>query len=149
MLHSLICLASFVMYQSDLQNPYTPEEEPPIAYFDVVPQQYVTGVFDMGVVAYHLEEVDRVEYTITREGYIGDWNADEIVDGQDLGVLIERWNQGVDGRELGELLAVWGQTVPHEPEVVTVREQTMNPRTGELEYWFSLTLAKIPIQRSL
>ena len=144
MMHSLICLASFVMYQSDLQNPYTPEEEPPIAYFDVVPQQYVTGVFDMGVVAYHLEEVDRVEYTITREGYIGDWNADEIVDGQDLGVLIERWNQGVSGRELGELLSAWGQSVPHQPEVVTVREQTMNPRTGELEYWFSLDTRKDP-----
>ena len=144
MMHSLICLASFVMYQSDLQNPYTPEEEPPIAYFDVVPQQYVTGVFDMGVVAYHLEEVDRVEYTITREGYIGDWNSDEIVDGQDLGVLIERWNQGVGGRELGKLLGAWGTLTPHKPEVVTVREQTMNPRTGELEYWFSLDTRKDP-----
>ena len=83
MLHNLI-LGLSILCQADLQNAYTPEEEPPIAYFDVVPQQYVTGVFDMGVVAYHLEEVDRVEYTITREGYIGDWNHDEIVDGKDM-----------------------------------------------------------------
>ena len=140
-------LVPFIMMvtQGDVtQNPYTPNEEPPIAYFDVVPQQYVTGVFDMGVVAYHLEEIDRVEYTVVREGYIGDWNADDIVDGQDLGVLIERWNQGVSGRELGELLSVWGQSVPHQPETFTVTEQTMNSRTGELEYWFSLDTRKDP-----
>ena len=67
----ILLATSVVMAQ---QNPYTPDEEPPIAYFDVVPQQYVTGVFDMGVVAYHLEEIDRVEYTVVREGFIGDWS---------------------------------------------------------------------------
>ena len=61
-----------------LQNvsPYTPYEAPPIAYFDVVPQQDVSGVFELGVVAYHLEGVDRVVYTITRDGFVADWNHD-------------------------------------------------------------------------
>ena len=134
-------LIPFVMMatQGDVtQNPYTPNEEPPIAYFDVVPQQYVTGVFDMGVVAYHLEEVDRVEYTITREGYVGDWNHDDIVDGQDLSVLLERWGSGVGGRELTHTLGAWGTQTPYKEEVITVTEQTLNPRTGELEYWFPL-----------
>ena len=142
MMHSLICLASFVMYQSDYT--YTPEEEVPIAYFDVVSQQEVTGIFDMGVIAYHLEGVDRVEYTINRAGYVGDWNNDEIVDGGDLGVLIERWGKGVDGKELGELLGAWGQQIPHKPEVITVTEQTLNERTGQEEYWFSLDTRKDP-----
>ena len=53
MLHATICGLS-ILCQATLQNPYTPEEETPIAYFDVVPQQYVTGVFDMGVLAYQL-----------------------------------------------------------------------------------------------
>ena len=78
-----------ILCQGDVL-PYTPEEEPPMAYFDVVPQQDVTGVFNMGAVAYHLEGMDRVEYTITRQGYVGDWNRDDIVAGEDLAVLIER-----------------------------------------------------------
>ena len=142
MWHSL--LIGSVLCQADLQYPYEPEQETPIAYFDVVPQQNVKEVFNLGVVAYHLEEVDRVEYTITRDGYIGDWNADEIVDGQDLGILVERWGRGVGGRELGQLLGAWGSATPHKPEVVTVMEQTLNPRTGELEYWFSLDTRKDP-----
>ena len=76
-------------------SPYSPHEEPPIAYFDVVPQQDVTGVFNMGAVAYHLEGVDRVEYTIHREGFVGDWNRDGITDGDDLAVLLQRWGQGL------------------------------------------------------
>ena len=145
MLHSFICLASFVMYSGDLPVPtYTPETEPPMAYFDVVPQQDVTGVFEVGVVAYHLEGMDRVEFTITREGYIGDWNHDEIVDGEDLSVLLERWGSGVGGREITHLLGAWGQSVPHTPEVITVNEMTLNPRTGELEYWFALDTRKHP-----
>ena len=132
-----------ILCQGDVL-PYTPEEEPPMAYFDVVPQQDVTGVFNMGAVAYHLEGMDRVEYTITRQGYVGDWNRDDIVDGEDLAVLIERWGQGVGGREIAHLLGAWGQQIPHEPEVVTVTEMTLNPRTGELEYWFALDTRKHP-----
>jgi len=124
--------------------PYTPEEEPPMAYFDVVPQQDVTGVFNMGAVAYHLEGIDRVEYTVTREGFVGDWNHDGITDGQDLGFLLERWGQGVGGRELSHLLGAWGQSISHKPQVITVTEQTLNPRTGELEYWFALDTRKNP-----
>ena len=124
--------------------PYTPEDEPPMAYFDVVPQQDVAGVFNMGAVAYHLEGMDRVEYTITREGFVGDWNHDGIADGQDLGILLERWGQGVGGREISHLLGAWGQSISHKPQVITVYEQTLNPRTNELEYWFALDTRKNP-----
>ena len=124
--------------------PYTPEDEPPMAYFDVVPQQDVAGVFNMGAVAYHLEGMDRVEYTITREGFVGDWNHDGIADGQDLGILLERWGQGVGGREISHLLGAWGQSIPHKPQVITVYEQTLNSRTNELEYWFALDTRKNP-----
>ena len=134
-----ILLASVAMMQHNV-SPYTPHEEPPIAYFDVVPQQYVQGVFEMGAVAYHLEGVDRVEYTINREGFVGDWNHDGITDGLDLGVLIERWGQGVGGKELGRLLGAWNQSIPHTPEKVVRYESAghnqLNPRTGEKEYWW-------------
>tara|TARA_Y100001937_G_scaffold60614_1_gene82974 strand:+ start:10544 stop:12385 length:1842 start_codon:yes stop_codon:yes gene_type:complete len=124
--------------------PYTPETEPPMAYFDVVPQQDVTGVFNVGVVAYHLEDVDRVQFTITREGYIGDWNADETVDGDDLSILLERWRAGVEGRDLARLLGAWGTATPHHAEYVTVTEMTLNPRTNEMEYWFPLDTRSHP-----
>ena len=107
---------SILCQSSDFR--YTPEEEPPMAYFDVVPQQDVSGVFELGVVAYHLEEIDRVEYTVVREGFVGDWNHDGTTDGKDLGVLIERWGQGVDGADLGRLLGAWGQSVPHASEKI-------------------------------
>ena len=71
-----ILLASVLGFQNI--SPYTPHEETPIAYFDVVPQQYVTGTFNMGVVAYHLEKIDRVEYTVVREGFVGDWDCEII-----------------------------------------------------------------------
>ena len=141
-----ILLASVLGFQNI--SPYTPHEETPIPYFDVVPQQYVTGVFEMGAVAYHLEGVDRVEYTITREGFVGDWNHDGITDGQDLGVLIERWGQGVGGKDLGRLLGAWGQSIPHTPEKVVRYEgaghNRLNPRTGEKEYWFALDTRSHP-----
>ena len=138
-------LLPFVMVQSsgtDFQ--YTPETEPPMAYFDVVPQQDVSGVFEMGVVAYHLEGIDRVEFTITRQGYVGDWNHDEIVDGEDLSVLLRQWGSGVGGREISHLLGAWGQQMPAAPEVITVNEMTLNPRTGEMEYWFPLDTRSHP-----
>ena len=65
-----ILLAVATMQQNDFS--YTPETEPPMAYFDVVPQQDVEGVFELGVVAYHLEGIDRVEFKVNREGYEGD-----------------------------------------------------------------------------
>ena len=143
-----ILLASTVAMSPQNISPYTPHEEPPIAYFDVVPQQYVTGVFNMGVVAYHLEGVDRVEYTIHREGFVGDWNHDGITDGLDLGILIERWNQGVGGKDLGRLLGAWGQSIPYAPEKVIRYESAghnrLNPRTGEKEYWFALDTRSHP-----
>jgi len=138
-------LLPFVMMQSsgtDFQ--YTPETEPPMAYFDVVPQQDVSGVFELGAVAYHLEGMNRVEYTITRDGFVGDWNHDGVTDGLDLSILLERWGQGVGGREVTRLLGAWGQSVPHRPQVITVYEQTLNPRTKELEYWFALDTRNRP-----
>jgi len=137
-----ILLAVATMQQNDFS--YTPEEEPPIAYFDVVPQQDVTGVFELGAVAYHLEGIDRVEYTVTREGFVGDWNHDGVTDGLDLSILLERWGQGVSGREVSRLLGAWGQSVSHRPQVITVTEQTLNPRTNELEYWFALDTRSHP-----
>jgi len=123
---------------------YTPTEEPPIAYFDVVPQQDITGIFNMGVVAYHLVGIDRVEYTINRDGYVGDWNRDGIVNGEDLGILFDNWGDGIDGKDLGRLFSAWGQTIPHEPEMIIVNQQKINPRTGQKEYWFGLDTRNRP-----
>ena len=101
-------------------------------------------MFEVGVVAYHLEGMDRVEFTVNREGYEGDWNHDDIVDGQDLSFLLERWGQGVGGREISHLLGAWGQSISHKPQVITVNEMTLNPRTDEMEYWFPLDTRKYP-----
>ncbi len=141
MLYSLIGLA--LLWQGgDFE--YTPHEEPPIAYFDVVPQQDVVGVFDMGVVAYHLEGIDRVEYTIRREGIEGDFNKDGTVDAEDITVLFSNWNPNVGGKTLTRLLGSWGSSTPIADEIVVVREQTLNERTGEKEYWFGLETRLYP-----
>ena len=142
-----ILLAFVMLFVQD----YSPQTEPPIAYLDVVPQQDVSGIFNMGAVAYHLEGVDRVEYTIHREGFVGDWNRDGITDGDDLAVLLQRWGQGVNGKELSRLLGAWGQSVPHTPQKVTRYEDAggfshnrLNPRTGQEEYWFALDTRSHP-----
>jgi hypothetical protein len=140
MLHSLIGL-SLLCQGGDFQ--YSPHEEPPIAYFDVVPQQDVTGVFNMGVVAYHLEGVDRVEYTIHREGFEGDFNKDGMVDGEDISILFQNWHSD-GGKTLARLLAYWGTATPIADEIVVVRDQTFNERTGEDEYWFGLDTKLYP-----
>ena len=128
-----ILLASAMMQNV---SPYSPHEEPPIAYFDVVPQQDVTGVFEMGVIAYHLEGVDRVEYTIHREGFEGDFNKDGTVDGEDISVLFQNWYPD-GGKALSRILAHWGTATPIADEIVSVYDQTLNPRTGQEEYWFA------------
>ena len=125
-IQSLI-LSSLCLGQATIDLDYTPNEEPPIAYFDVVPQQDIEGIFNMGVVAYHLEGIDRVEYTIHRDGFVGDWNRDGTVNGEDLGILFDNWGNGVDGKDLGRMFSAWGDAIPHEPEVVTVTEQEINP----------------------
>jgi hypothetical protein len=142
-----ILLAFVMLFVQD----YSPQTEPPIAYLDVVPQQDVSGIFNMGAVAYHLEGVDRVEYTIHREGFVGDWNRDGITDGDDLAVLLQRWGQGVNGKELSRILGAWGQSVPHTPQKVTrygdaggFSHNRLNPRTGQEEYWFALDTRSHP-----
>ena len=141
MLHSLIGLA--LLWQGgDFQ--YTPHEEPPIAYFDVVPQQDVVGVFDMGVVAYHLEGIDRVEYTIRREGYEGDFNKDGTVDAEDISALFSNWDPNMGGKALTRTLGHWGTARPIADEVVVIRDQTFNERTGQEEYWFGLDTRLYP-----
>jgi hypothetical protein len=142
-IQSLI-LSSLCLGQATIDLDYTPHEEPPIAYFDVVPQQDIEGIFNMGVVAYHLEGIDRVEYTIHRDGFVGDWNRDGTVNGEDLGILFDNWGNGVDGEDLGRMFSAWGHSIPHEPEVVTVTEQEINPRTGQEEYWFGLDTRNRP-----
>ena len=82
--------------------------------------------------------MDRVEYTITREGYVGDWNADDIVDGQDLLFSSKDGDQELGDENLESCSERGELSPPYKEEVITVTEQTMNPRTGELEYWFSL-----------
>ena len=124
--------------------PYTPSEEPPIAYFDVVPQQDVVGRFDMGVVAYHLEGVDRVEYTIHREGFEGDFNRDGTVNGDDITVLFSKWDSRFGGKALAKLLGAWGTSTPIPDETVVVYDQVMNDRTIQEEYWFGLETRSHP-----
>jgi len=127
-------------------SPYSPHEEPPMAYFDVVPQQDVTGRFDMGVIAYHLEGVDRVEYTIHREGFEGDFNRDGTVSAEDLSILFSKWDSRFGGQALAKLLGAWGTSTPIPDETVVRYEdaggngshQRYNPRTGQDEYWFEL-----------
>ena len=48
---------------------------------------------------------------------------------EDLSILLERWGVGVGGREIAHLLGVWGHQVSYAPEVITVNEMTLNPRT--------------------
>ena len=135
MLHSLIGF-TLLCQGGDFQ--YTPHEEPPIAYFDVVPQQDVVGIFNVGVVAYHLEGVSDVTFTIHREGFEGDFNRDGTVNGDDLSVLFSRWDSEVGGRALANLLGHWGTSTPIPPQILGVFDQVMNPRTGQEEYWIPL-----------
>lgn len=61
-----------------------------IARWDVVPYQTFEGYFEIGVVAFHINDIDRVEFSVDN----GPWLA--------------------------------------------VREMTLNPRTGVVEYWVGL-----------
>ena len=92
-----------------------------------------------------MEGIDCVEFTVHREGYVGDWNHDDIVD-EDLLFSLKDGERVGDERLLISL--VWGHQVSYAPEVITVNEMTLNPRTDELEYCLFLTLVSIQTQRS-
>ncbi len=68
---------------------------------------------------------------------IGDLNADRVVDGTDLGVLLGQWGSAgsadlnmdgvVNGDDLGALLAVWGSCAVVTPAWATLVEASPNP----------------------
>lgn len=139
-------LMSVLFCQGGDVFPYTPEIEPPMAYFDVVPQQDVADTFNVGVVAYHLEQVDRVVFTVEYTGLEGDYNWDGSVGPEDLDLVLSNWDQS-DGPVLTKVLGNWGSERSISPETYEVREMSLNPRTGQEEYWFPLNTRLHPDSR--
>ena len=114
---------------------YQPETARAIAQW--INPQFVdaTGAIKVGLAAYHLEGIDRVEFYAGDYLY-GDLNGDGNIDGLDLSLLMGSPNY--DGYKLTELMGNWGMN-PGTPLAV-VTSESFDPASGELGYWMTLDL---------
>lgn len=122
---------------------YTPEDENAIGTFINVPwQTYPVGtVLPVGVAAYHLEGVDRVDFFLETP-LKWDLNNDGVVNGVDQAILMGAWGISYDGADLSELLGEWGQTNRRFIGSASV-ETNASTGDGDIGYWIDLPLTKV------
>ena len=121
---------------------YAPEQETAIAYWTRPQYIDVRGRVQIGVAAYALEGIEKVEFyfedaEIVPKQLEGDLTFDGKVDVDDLNYILSNWDT-TGPIDLVRVLGNWGQEAEGGDSgfLGTATEESLNDQTGELEYWF-------------
>ena len=124
---------------------YSPEQETAIAYWTRPQYCDVSGKVKIGVAAYALEGIKKVEFFFLQPPppqIDGDFTLDGKVDGDDLNYILANW-ETTGPEDLLAVLGNWGQTAQNPDDAIgTTVEESVNDQTGELEWWFELDSTK-------
>ena len=140
---ALLCPVSFIgngesLERMNLDMSYSPQNETAIAYWTRPQYLDVRGRMKIGVAAYALEGIEKVEFYLEGDVPVqldGDFTLDGRVDIDDLNYILENWNT-TGPRELCQVLGNWGLVVNNSTVIGTATEELLNDETGELEYFF-------------
>ena len=149
MLRTLTCIFAILYPVSTIDNgefierinepmTYTPENETAIAYWTRPQYLDVRGTMKIGVAAYALEGIDKVEFYLEGDAPTqldGDFTLDGVVNFDDLQYILDNW-QNTGPRDLLRVLGNWGAVANDSDIIGTATEELLNDETGELEYFF-------------
>ena len=119
---------------------YKPENETAIAYWTRPQYIDVSGKTKIGVAAYALEGIEKVEFYLQDADKIptqlsGDFNLDGKVNVRDLNYILANWGT-VGPRDLVKVLSNWGAEQEDSDILGVATEERLNEETGELEWFF-------------
>ena len=121
---------------------YQPELEPAIATFINIPWQgYVAGsTMPVGVAAYHLEGIARVDFYAEVGAPAWDLDGDGTVGAGDLAILLNGMPDTYDGYDLSDLLGEWGMTTGS--QLLGSASVETNGSTGleDIGYWIDVEI---------
>ena len=140
---ALLCPVSFlgngeIVERMDVPMSYAPENETAMAYWTRPQYLDVRGRMKIGVAAYALEGIEKVEFYLEGDVPVqldGDFTLDGRVDIDDLNYILENWNT-TGPRQLCQVLGNWGLVADNSTVIGTSTEELLNDETGELEYFF-------------
>ena len=124
---------------------YKPENETAIAYWTRPQYIGVSGKTNIGVAAYALEGIEKVEFYLQDADKIptqlsGDFNLDGTVNVGDLNYILSNWGM-VGPRDLVKVLSNWGAEQEDSDLLGVATEERLNEETGELEWFFEFDSA--------
>ena len=124
---------------------YKPENETAIAYWTRTQYIGVSGKTNIGVAAYALEGIEKVEFYLQDADKIptqlsGDFNLDGTVNVGDLNYILSNWGM-VGPRDLVKVLSNWGAEQEDSDLLGVATEERLNEETGELEWFFEFDSA--------
>ena len=134
---ALLCPVSVIgngelIERTNLHMSYAPENETAIAYWTRPQYVDVRGTVNIGIAAYALEGIEKVEFYLEGDAPIqldGDFTLDGKVDVNDLQYILDNWND-TGPRQLCQVLGNWGLVVDNSTVIGTATEELLNDETG-------------------